>query len=160
MVGPGSAGLSILKSNIYYGDVFNGILYSSAIGGGKNGGNEMKDDAVRKVQCRNKRKTMDLLLNHPLPSYRKLLRNKKQFGTSRIIRSTVEPFQVPFGTMDHISQHQFNGDNNLDNAQKSENCTRYNKAENGFPYLVNPNQVGCCLDEEELLQKGDKCACM
>jgi len=166
LVGPGSAGLTILKSNIYYGDVFNGNLYSSAIvhkfGDAKNGGNEMKDDAVREVisVLLNGRERMDLLLNHPLPSFRKLQRNRKHYGTSRIIRSTVEPFQAPYGTMDHVSQHQFNGDNNLDNAQKSENSTRYYSAENGFPYLVNPNQVECCLDEDEVLQKGDKCACM
>ena len=102
----------------------------------------MKDDAVREVNSNllNKRERMDLLLNHPLPSYRKLLRNRKHFGTSRIIRSTVEPFQVPFGTMNHISQHQFNGDNNLDNSQKSENGKRFH-IDNGFPYLVNPRQV-------------------
>ena len=102
---------------------------------------------------------MRLLLNHPLPNFSNQ-KNRKQFPTSRIIRSTVEPFQAPYGTMDHINQHQFNGDNNLDNAQKSENSTRYYNAENGFPYLVNPNQVECYLDEDELVQKGSKCVCM
>ena len=57
LVGPGSAGLTILKRNIYYSDVFNGSVYSSAIGpaAGPNGGNEMKDDAVREVIITNKK---------------------------------------------------------------------------------------------------------
>ena len=57
-----------------------------------------------------------------------------------VVRSTVEHFQIPYGTMDHISQQQFNGDNNLDNSQKFENGKIFH-IDTGFPYLVNPRQV-------------------
>lgn len=79
-------------------------------------------------------------LNDNLPSLAKKVISQKYFMSSWVVCSTVEHFQIPYGTTDHISQQQFNGDNNLDNSQKSENGKRFH-IDNGFPYLVNPRQV-------------------
>ena len=133
----------------YYGDVFNGQVYSNL----NSRWSPMKKDTVRKLKSklRLNRFTINFCLKYPLPNYGTVhSKSNKKFGISRIIRSTVEPFEIPFGNMDHISQHQFNGDNNLDNTQKSENCARYYIV-NGFPHLVNPHQVDYCLDDVDIL---------
>lgn len=79
-------------------------------------------------------------LNDNLPSLTKKVISQKHFMSYWVVRSTVEHFQIPYGTMDHISQQQFNGDNNLDNSQKFENGKIFH-IDTGFPYLVNPRQV-------------------
>ena len=119
-------------------------------------GNERLQQASKKTGddvnngLRKRRLSINFSLKYPLPNYGTVHnKSNKMFGISRIIRSTVEPFEIPFGNMDHISQHQFNGDNNLDNTQKSENSSRYYII-NGFPHLVNPHQVDYCLDDVDI----------